>query len=69
MELGDQLLVMRWMLCPMRSSASLRSLERILDLVRAKPEDLFGLQVDNSDTVDLGRIRNETVALCVVENS
>jgi hypothetical protein len=66
MELGDQLLVM---LLDVVADALLglgESLDGIFYLLRAKPEDLFGLQVNQNDTVDLGRIRNETVALCVV---
>jgi hypothetical protein len=66
MELGDQRFVMPLDVVPDAFLGLVEGLERILDLVRAEPEDLFGLQVDNSDTVDLGRIRNETVALCVV---
>jgi hypothetical protein len=65
-ELGDQLLVM---LLDVVADALLglgESLDGIFYLLRAKPEDLFGLQVNQNDTVDLGRIRNETVALCVV---
>jgi hypothetical protein len=66
-ELGYQPLVM---LLDVVADALLGLAEQcngVFDLVRSKPEDLFGLQVDNSDTVQFGSIRNEAVALCVVE--
>jgi hypothetical protein len=68
-ELLDQCLVMALDVVPNALLGLGEKPERILDLVRAKPEDLFCGEVDNSDTVDLGRIRNEAVALCVVEKS
>jgi hypothetical protein len=52
-ELRDQLLVMPLDVVADAFLGLAEGLERILDLVRAKPNDLFGLQVDQSDTVDL----------------
>jgi hypothetical protein len=66
-ELGDQLLVMLLDVVADALLGLTEGLDRIFDLVWSKPADLFGLQVNQNDTVDLGRIRNETVALCVVE--
>ena len=66
MELGDQLLVMLLDVVPDVLLGLTEQLQGVFDLVGPEPEDLFGLQVDNSNTVDLGRIGNETVALCVV---
>lgn len=66
MELRDQLLVMLLDVVPDALLGLGEVLKRVLDLVRAEAEDLFGLQVDNSDTVQFGSIRNEAVALCVV---
>jgi hypothetical protein len=46
---------------------TLEVLDSVLHLVGSVASDFLGLQVDQDDTVDFGRIRNEAVALCVVE--